>query len=70
MTSLKVVKGEGIVKSSRCKARKCLPSSGRSRNEAYKKYAAMTKDEAQRRRWTFYEAGKIVSARDLFDGVR
>jgi hypothetical protein len=27
------------------------------RNEAYiERYAAVTKDEAQRRRWTFYEA--------------
>ena len=26
------------------------------RNEAYVWYVAMTKDEAQRRRWTFYEA--------------
>jgi len=26
------------------------------RNEAYLWYVAMTKDEAQRRRWTFYEA--------------
>jgi pyruvate kinase len=30
------------------------------RNEAYLQYVAMTKDEAQRRRWTFYEAVKIV----------
>jgi hypothetical protein len=29
------------------------------RNEAYLLYVAMTKDEAQRRRWTFYEAVKI-----------
>jgi len=28
------------------------------RNEAYFSYVAMTKDEAQRRRWTFYEAVK------------
>jgi len=27
------------------------------------KYAAMTKDEAQRRRWTFYEAVKILDKR-------
>ena len=26
------------------------------RNETYLWYVAMTKDEAQRRRWTFYEA--------------
>ncbi len=26
------------------------------RNEAYLQYVGMTKDEAQRRRWTFYEA--------------
>jgi hypothetical protein len=29
------------------------------RNEAYLSYAAMTKDEAQHRRWTFYEAVKV-----------
>jgi hypothetical protein len=28
------------------------------RNKAYLQYAAMTKDAAQRRRWTFYEAIK------------
>ncbi len=28
------------------------------RNEAYFSYVGMTKDEAQRRRWTFYEAVK------------
>ncbi len=31
----------------------------RLRNEAYFSYAAMTKDEAQRRRWTFYEAVRL-----------
>ncbi len=30
------------------------------RNEAYFSYVGMTKDEAQRRRWTFYEAVKPV----------
>jgi hypothetical protein len=29
------------------------------RNEAYLQYAAVTKDAAQRRSWTFYEAVKI-----------
>ena len=29
------------------------------RNEVYLSYAAMTKDEAQRRYWTFYEAIKF-----------
>ncbi len=29
-------------------------------NEAYLKYVAMTKDEVQLRRWTFYKAVKIV----------
>jgi hypothetical protein len=29
------------------------------RNEAYIWYAAVTKDAAQRRSWTFYEAVKI-----------
>jgi len=32
------------------------PSGAILRNEAYLRYVAMTKDEAQRRRWTFYEA--------------
>ncbi len=32
------------------------------RNEAYFSYAAMTKDETQRRRWTFYEAVKFEDA--------
>jgi len=40
----------GTVKSSRCKARKSL---GIRRTT---KYVGMTKDEAQRSRWTFYEA--------------
>ncbi len=30
------------------------------RNEAYFSYAAMTKDEAQHRRWTFYEAVNVA----------
>jgi hypothetical protein len=29
------------------------------RNEAYLQYAAVTKDAAQRRSWTFYEAIKV-----------
>jgi len=36
------------------------------RNEAYLQYAAVTKDAAQRRSWTFYEAikcGKRMLAR-------
>ncbi len=33
------------------------------RNEAYVWYVAMTKDEAQRRRWTFYEAVIFVRVR-------
>ena len=41
------------------------------RNEAYLWYAAVTKDAAQRRSWTFYEAVKgkqqrKVKARSLF----
>jgi hypothetical protein len=44
---------DGKVKSFRCKASKSL-----GMRRTYK-YAAMTKDEAQRRRWTFYEAVKI-----------
>ncbi len=32
----------------------------RLRNEAYLSYVAMTKDEAQRRRWTFYEVVKSL----------
>ena len=31
------------------------------RSEAYFSYAAMTKDEAQRRYWTFYEAINFLS---------
>jgi hypothetical protein len=33
------------------------------RNEAYLWYVAMTKDETQRRRWTFYEAVIFAAAR-------
>ena len=46
-------KSDGTVKSFRCKARK---SDGMRRTCMY---AAMTKDAAQRCRWTFYEAVKI-----------
>jgi len=35
MTSQKVVKTDGTVKSFRCKARECLPATGRLRKEAY-----------------------------------
>jgi len=31
-------------------------------------YAAMTKDEAQRRRWTFYEAVMFGCTSPIFDG--
>jgi len=41
---------DGTVKSSRCKAHESL---GMRRTQ---KYVGMTKDEAQRCRWTFYEA--------------
>ena len=34
------------------------------RNEAYLSYVAMTKDEAQRRRWTFYTAVKAGNEQD------
>jgi hypothetical protein len=44
---------DGTVKSSRCKARESL---GMRRTV---KYVGMTKDEAQRSRWTFYEAVTI-----------
>jgi hypothetical protein len=44
-------KGDGTVKSCRCKARESL-----GMRRTYR-YAAMTKDEAQHSRWTFYEAG-------------
>jgi hypothetical protein len=43
----------GTVKSSRCKARESL-----GMRRTYK-YVGMTKDEAQRSRWTFYEAVKF-----------
>ncbi len=46
-------KSDGTVKSSRCKARESL-----GMRRTYQ-YVAMTKDEAQRRRWTFYEAVKV-----------
>jgi len=45
-------KSDGTVKSSRCKARESL-----GMRRTYQ-YAAVTKDEVQRRRWTFYEAVK------------
>jgi hypothetical protein len=45
-------KSDGTVKSSRCKARESL-----GMRRTYQ-YVAMTKDEAQRRRWPFYEAVK------------
>jgi len=52
-------KSDGPVKSFRCKARESL-----GMRRTYQ-YAAVTKDEAQRRRWTFYETvkgrGKIES---------
>jgi hypothetical protein len=41
---------DGTVKSARCKARESL-----GMRRTYK-YVGMTKDEAQRSRWTFYEA--------------
>ena len=43
---------DGTVKSARCKARESL-----GMRRTYK-YVGMTKDEAQRSRWTFYEAIK------------
>ncbi|MDY6824685.1 MAG: hypothetical protein SWH68_12955 [Thermodesulfobacteriota bacterium] len=45
---------DGKVKSSRYGAALSLP-----RNEAYLAYAAMTRDAAQHRYWTFYEAVKF-----------
>jgi len=35
MRSQEVIEVDGKVKSFRCKARECLPSTGRLRNEAY-----------------------------------
>jgi len=52
--AVKIWKSDGTVKGSRCKARK---SDGMRRTYLY---AAMTEDEAQHRRWTFYEAVKLV----------
>jgi hypothetical protein len=46
---VKSFKLDGTVKSSRCKARESL---GMRRTV---KYVGMTKDEAQRSRWAFYE---------------
>ena len=45
---------DGTVKSSRCKARESL-----GMRRTYK-YVGMTKDEAQRSRWTFYEAVNFI----------
>ena len=50
---VKSQKSDGTVKGSRCKARESL-----GMRRTYQ-YVAMTKDEAQRRRWTFYEAVKV-----------
>ena len=59
----RIVKGEGLVrshksdgtvKSSGCKAHESL-----GMRRTYQ-YAAVTKDEAQRSRWTFYEAVKVA----------
>ena len=47
---------DGTVKSTRCKARESL-----GMRRAYQ-HVAMTEDEAQRRRWTFYEAVNISLA--------
>ncbi len=46
-------KSDGTVKNSRCKAHESL-----GMRRTYQ-YASVTKDEAQRRRWTFYEAVKF-----------
>ena len=46
---------DGTVKSARCKAYESL---GMKRTY---KYVGMTKDKAQRSRWTFYEAVKFSS---------
>jgi len=48
-------KSDGTVKSSRRKARESL-----GMRRTYQ-YAAVTKDEAQRRRWIFYEAVSNVA---------
>ena len=48
---------DGTVKSARCKARESL-----GMRRTYK-YVRMTKDEAQRSRWTFYEAVNLGLAR-------
>ncbi len=58
---VKSLQTDDTVKSSRCKARGLTSSHFNGailRNEAYLSYAAVTKDEAQRSRWTFY---KVVS---------
>ncbi|HJX30539.1 MAG TPA: hypothetical protein VJ624_01670 [Thermodesulfobacteriota bacterium] len=52
--AVKNQKSDGTVKNCRCKARK---SDGMRRTYLY---AAMTEDAAQRRRWIFYEAVKII----------
>ena len=35
------------------------------RNEAYLVYAAVTKDDAQRRYWTFYDAINLAKAEEV-----
>ncbi|MDY6823346.1 MAG: hypothetical protein SWH68_06035, partial [Thermodesulfobacteriota bacterium] len=50
---------DGKVKSSRYGAALSLP-----RNEAYLAYAAVTRDAAERRYWTFYEAVKEKYAKE------
>jgi hypothetical protein len=35
------------------------------KNEAYKKYTAVTKDEAQHSRWAFYEAATIYLLKNI-----
>ncbi len=37
------------------------------RNEAYLSYVVMMKDEAQHRRWTFYEAVTVQTEKDKED---
>jgi hypothetical protein len=57
MHSQEVIKGTAKQKAP--DARRALlfkPSGAILRNETYLLYVAMTKDEAQRRRWTLYEA--------------
>ena len=61
MTFYETIKLDSLVKSRTRRQSKKIQIQGAQilRNEAYLQYAAMTKDAAQHRSWTFYEAVKL-----------